>query len=79
MFSKYQATPVFTIIFPADVQVQGYTSEVVGEPDVGDFSVDVETAPSAQIHYTPGSVEIYMQNEGFLRQWLTMGNYDIYA
>lgn len=79
MFSKYQARPVFSIIFPADVQVQGYTSEVVGDIDVGDFSVDVETEPSAQIHYTPGSVEIYMQNEGFLRQWVSMGNYDIYA
>ena len=79
MFSKYQATPVFSIIFPADVQVQGHTSEVVGDIDVGDFSIDVETAPSAQIHYTPGSVEIYMRNEGFLYQWLTMGSYDIYA
>jgi hypothetical protein len=79
LFSKYKATPVFTIIFPADVQVTGHTSKVVGEPDVGDFSVDVETTPSAQIHYTPGNVEIYMKNEGFLRQWLTMGSYDIYA
>ena len=79
MFSKYQATPVFSIEFPPDVEVKGHPSEVVGEPDLGDISVDIETAPSARIHYTPGSVETYLENEGFIRRWTTIDKYDIYA
>ncbi len=79
MFSNYQARPVFSIEFPPDVEVEGHPSEVVGEPDLGDISVDIETAPSARIHYTPGSVETYLQNEGFIRRWTTIDKYDIYA
>ena len=79
MFSKYQARPVFSIGFVPDVEVTGHPSEVVGEPDLGDISVDIETAPSARIHYTPGSVETYLQNEGFIRRWTTIDKYDIYA
>ena len=79
MFSNYQATPVFSIEFPPDVEVEGHPSEVVGEPDLGDISVDIETAPSARIHYTPGNVETYLKNEGFIRRWTTIDKYDIYA
>ena len=79
MFADYQARPVFTTSGIPDPQMQGHPNEVVGEPDLGDISVDIETAPSARIHYTPGSVETYLQNEGFIRHWVSMDQYDIYA
>lgn len=79
MFADYQARPVFTTSGIPDPQMQGHPNEVVGEPELSDISVDIETAPSARIHYTPGSVETYIQNEGFIRHWVSMDNYDIYA
>ena len=79
MFSNYQARAVFELTFIQDPQMQGRPNQVIGEPDLGDISVDIETAPSARIHYTPGSVETYLQNEGFIRHWVSYDNYDIYA
>ena len=79
MFADYQARPVFTTSGIPDPQMQGHPNEVVGEPELSDISVDIETAPSARIHYTPGSVETYLQNEGFIRHWVSTDSYDIYA
>ena len=79
VFSDYQARPVFTINAIPDPQMQGYQSEVIGEPDLGDVTVDIQTEPNARIHYTPGNVETYLQNEGFIRHWVSVDNYDIYA
>ena len=79
IFSDYQARMVFTTAAIPDAQMQGYAGEVVGEPELGDISVDIETEPSARIHYTPGSVETYLQNEGFIRHWVSTDHYDIYA
>lgn len=79
IFSDYQARTVFTTAAIPNPQMQGHPNEVVGEPDLGDVSVDIQTAPSARIHYTPGSVETYLKNEGFIRSWVSYNNYDIYA
>lgn len=79
MFSKYEVRALFTTSAVPEVQMQGHPNEVIGEPDLGDISVDIQTAPSARIHYTPGSVETYLQNEGFIRHWVTQDHYDIYA
>ena len=79
MFADYQARPVFTTAAIPDPQMQGYQGEVVGEPDTGDVTVDIETEPNARIQYTPGSVETFLQNEGYIRHWVTMDHYDIYA
>ena len=79
MFSNYQARIVFSIDAIPDPQMQGQPNQVIGEPDLGNISVDIETAPSARIRYTPGSVETYIQNEGFIRHWVSYDNYDIYA
>ena len=73
MFSKYRATILFRMEFPPDVLMQGHPGEIVG-----DTSIDIETAPSARIRYTPGSVEFYLKNEGFLRQWVS-DRYETYA
>ena len=79
MFSNYQARTVFDLTFIPDPQMQGQPGQVIGEPDLGDISVDIETAPSARIRYTPGSVETYLQNEGFIRHWVSYDNYEVYA
>ena len=79
MFSDYEARVVFDITAIPDAQVQGQPGQVIGEPDLGDISVDIQTTPSARIHYTPGSVQTYLQNEGFIRHWVSYDNYDIYA
>ena len=79
MFSNYEARAVFTIDAIPDAQMQGQPGQVVGTPEQSDISVDIQTAPSARIHYTPGSVETYLQNEGFIRHWVSTDHYDIYA
>ena len=79
MFSDYGARMVFTTSSIPDPTVRGYPNEVVGEPDTGDISVDIQTALNARIHYTPGSVETNLQNEGFIRNWVSYSRYDIYA
>jgi hypothetical protein len=76
IFSKYQERPVFTTAAIPNVQMQGYQSEVIGEPDLGDVTVDIQTEPNARISYTPGSVETHL-DEGFIHHWVSMGNYDI--
>ena len=79
MFSKYEARTVFTVGAIPDAQVQGHPNQVVGEPQKSDISVDIQTTPNARIHYTPGSVQTYLQNAGSIRHWVSTGNYDIYA
>lgn len=74
MFSQYEPRILFRLELPPNVSVQGHPAEIVG-----DTSIEIETAPSARIRYTPGSVEFYLKNEGFLRQWVSEDKYDIYA
>ena len=45
----------------------------------GHAAFEIETEPSAEIHYTPGIFEIYLKNKGSIRRWVTMNEYDIYA
>lgn len=54
-------------------------SEVVGEPEIGDVTAQIDTEPFPDIHYKPGSFEIYLENKGFIRRWVTMNEYDIQA
>lgn len=54
-------------------------SEVVGESDVGDVTYEIETTPYADIRTTPGSVQTYLSDAGFIRRWISMNEYDIYA
>ena len=79
MLSQYDAHAVFTYSGIPSPQMQGKPNEVVGEPDLGNISVDIETAPSARIRYTPGSAKTYLENEGFIHHWVSFGNYDISA
>lgn len=54
-------------------------SRIVGKPEVGDVKAEIETEPSADIHYVPGIFEIYLKDKGSIRRWVTMNEYDIYA
>lgn len=54
-------------------------SQIIGESDVGDVTAEIDTTPFANIDYTPGSVETYLKNEGFIRRWVSVNEYDIYA
>jgi hypothetical protein len=79
MFSHYTARIRFALTFVPNPTVKGQPGQVVGEPDTGNISVDIKTTPSARIHYTPGGAETYLKNKGFIRHWVTQGNYDISA
>lgn len=54
-------------------------AQVTGESDEGDVTAEIETEPFANIHYKPGSLRTYLQNEGYIRRYVTMNEYDIYA
>lgn len=54
-------------------------SRVVGEPEVGENSMQAETTPFPLYQTTPGSARTYVENEGFIRRWVTIDKYDIYA
>jgi hypothetical protein len=54
-------------------------SRIVGKPEVGDVTAEIETEPFAQVHYTPGIFETYLKNKGSIKRWVTMDKYDIYA
>lgn len=53
--------------------------EAVGDVDVGDVTVDISADYKAQTHFTPGSVEVYMQQKANVERWVSEGKYDIYA
>lgn len=54
-------------------------SQIVGEPDPGEYKTVIEPPEAAKVHYTPGSVETYVADQGFIRRWVTENEYDIYA
>ena len=54
-------------------------SEVIGDIDVGETNIEFDVASWPTIRISPGSVETYIQDRGFLRQWTTQDRFDIYA
>lgn len=54
-------------------------SEVVGDPDRGDVTAEIETTPFARLRGTQANYQAYVETEGFLRRWVTVDEYDIYA
>ncbi|WP_037371513.1 DUF6470 family protein [Selenomonas sp. AE3005] len=53
--------------------------EAVGESDLGDVSVDINAKAFAETNFTPGKVEVYMQQKANVERWVSEGKYDIYA
>ena len=80
MMSQYQSAKnlVNFSLMPAP-NISVTPSQVVGESDLGNLTAEIETAPSAEIEYTPGSAETQLADKGFIRHWTTEGHYDIYA
>ena len=54
-------------------------SELIGDIRVADAQIEFDVPREPTIEITTGSVETYLQNQGFLRQWTTGDRFDIYA
>ncbi|MBR1579088.1 MAG: hypothetical protein IJ668_01090 [Selenomonadaceae bacterium] len=54
-------------------------SRYVGDIDTGDTDISFDLASWPTIQITTGSVETYIRDRGFLRQWTTQDRFDIYA
>lgn len=74
-----QTSELEAMMIPDPTTTVVQKSEVVGEPDLGDVTLDIETTANASIEIRPGSARTYLENEGFIRRWLTQDKYDIYA
>ncbi|MBQ7704276.1 MAG: hypothetical protein IJT73_02435 [Selenomonadaceae bacterium] len=61
------------------LQIYYTPAQVIGESELGDVTAEIETEPFADVHFKPGNLNVYLQNEGFIRRWVTMNEYDIYA
>ncbi len=62
-----------------DPEVRGVPAKLTGEIDPGYYKWNVDVQPKAEVEFNRGSVEIYMKQQGDLRQWTTEDRYDIYA
>lgn len=74
-----EAEPVFTLEWTKGVKIQFNPSRVVGETDVGDLTAEIQPSYNADIRRTPGQTRTYIQDEGFIRRWVSEDTYDIYA
>ena len=79
MMSKYTAKTVVELNLMPEPNITAHESELVGTPDEGDVTAEIEPVYSPNISYTPGSAETYLADKGFIRHWVSEGHYDIYA
>ena len=54
-------------------------SKLEGTPDPGKVDWTVDTESFAPSDFNRGKVEIYLQQKGDIRRWVSEGKYDIYA
>lgn len=62
-----------------DPEIRGVPAQLSGEIDPGHYSWNVDVQPRAEVNFNRGGIEIYLQQEGNIRQWVTEDRYDIYA
>ncbi len=62
-----------------DPQITYIPIKAEGEPTPGDVTEQIDTQAFAETNFTPGQVEVYMQQKPDVRRWVTEGKYDIYA
>ena len=62
-----------------DPTVRGIPAELSGDIDPGYYRWNVDVQPTAEVNFNRGNVEVYMKQQGDLRQWVTEDRYDIYA
>ncbi len=56
-----------------------HPSELKGQPDPGHQAIEIQTYPTADVTYNPGKFSVYLQDKGFIRNWVSEGHYDILA
>ena len=80
MMSKYnQADMLVQFNLMPEPTITANEAQVVGEPDEGDVTAEIEPVYSPNVQYTPGSAETHLADKGFIRHYVTEGHYDIYA
>lgn len=80
MMSQYTTNKiVFELNLMPEPTITAHESEIVGEPDEGDVTAEIEPVFSPKLDYIPGRAETYLADKGFIRHWVTEGHYDIYA
>ena len=80
MMSKYSKAEVMVQFnLMPEPEIRAHESQVVGKPDEGDVTAEIDPVYSPNVSYTPGSAETYLADKGFIRHWVTEGSYDIYA
>lgn len=62
-----------------DPEVHGTPAQTKGQPDPGHYTTSIDVEHMAKSDFNRGKVEIYMQQEGDIRRWITWGKYDTYA
>ena len=62
-----------------DPQITYIPIKPEGEATPGNVTEQIDTQPFAQTNFTPGQVEIYMQQKPNVQRWVSEGKYDIYA
>ena len=62
-----------------DPTIRVTPSVVQGDIDTGKDEVTAETYAFAEGTFTPGQVQVYLEQAGAVRMWTTEGQYDIYA
>ena len=80
MMSKYsKADVVVQFNLMPEPTITANEAQVVGTPDEGDVTAEIDPVFSPNVDYVPGSAETYLADKGFIRHWVTEGSYDIYA
>ena len=60
-------------------EVHFTVGEVAGEPTVGRTTPHWNVTSRARVEYNRGNIEIYLQQKGSIRAWVSEGKYDILA
>lgn len=79
LYSEAKKTRRLEIQDIPDPQFSVEPSEVIGEPDLGDVTAEIQTQPFASVKCTTGSAQTYVQDKGFLHRWITQDKYDMYV
>ncbi|MBQ7515022.1 MAG: hypothetical protein IJS96_01960 [Schwartzia sp.] len=62
-----------------DPKITVHQSQLRGQPDPGHQAIEIQTYPTADVTYNPGKFSVYLQDKGFIRNWVSEGHYDILA
>ncbi len=78
-WARYDAHNVLSFELMEGPIINVNESEIIGESERGDVTAEISTTPFADIKCHPGTAETYVADQGFIRRWITMNEYDVYA